>query len=85
EFMQVLYAEDRDGDKVADRWVRAQNWLNEGDVQAVKVALLLSTRQPFEPAASKLITLLDEPIATPVDGHLRRVRSMTTTIRSRLR
>ena len=85
ESMQVLYAEDRDGDEIADRWVRAQNWLQEGNIRAVKVALLLSTRQPFEQAVSTQITLLDESFTTPADGHLRRVRSMTTAIRGRLR
>ena len=85
ESMQVLYAEDRDGDEIADRWVKAQNWLQEGNIRAVKVALLLATRQPFEQAVSTQITLLDETITTPSDGHLRRVRSMTTAIRSRLR
>jgi len=83
--MQVLYAEDRDGDEIADRWVKAQNWLQEGNIRAVKVALLLATRQPFEQAVSTQITLLDETITPPSDGHLRRVRSMTTAIRSRLR
>jgi len=83
--IQVLYAEDRDGDGIADRWVKAQNWLQEGNVRAVKVALLLSTKQPFEQAVSSQVTLLDESITTPADGHLRRVRSMTTAIRSRLR
>ena len=85
ESMQVLYAEDRNGDEVADRWVKAQNWLQEGNIRAVKVALLLSTRQPFEPAVSSQITLLDESITAPADGHLRRVRPMTTAIRSRQR
>ena len=85
ESMQVLYAEDRDGDEIADHWVKAQNWLQEGSVRAVKVALLLSTKQPFEQTASTQVTLLDESITTPADGHLRRVRSMTTAIRSRIR
>jgi hypothetical protein len=85
ESMQVLYAEDRDGDEIADGWVKAQKWLQEGNILGVKVALLLSSQQPFEQALSTQITLLDESINTPADGHLRRVRSMTTAIRGRLR
>ena len=83
--MQVLYAEDRDGDEIADRWVKAQAWSDESNIRAIKVALLLSTRQPFDQAASERITLLDESIATPSDGHLRTVRSLTSTIRGRLK
>jgi type II secretory pathway component PulJ len=85
ESMQVLYAADRDGDDIADHWVTAQAWQQESEIRAVKVALLLSTRQPFEQATSKQITLLDETMTLPADGHLRRVSSLTTAIRGRLR
>jgi len=85
ESMQVLYAEDRDADDIADHWVTAQAWQKESEIRAVKIALLLSTRQPFEHAVSKQITLLDETITAPADGHLRRVSSLTTAIRGRLR
>ena len=85
ESMQVLYAEDRDGDEIADGWVTAQSWLKESNIQAVKVALLLSTRQAFDQAAATQITLLDESITPPADGHLRRIKSSTTAIRGRLK
>jgi type IV pilus assembly protein PilW len=85
ESMQVLYAEDRDGDDIADTWVTAQNWSQESNIRAVKLALLLSTRQAFDQPISKQLTLLDETIASPADGHLRSVRSFTTAIRGRLR
>jgi hypothetical protein len=85
ESMQILYAEDRDGDEIADSWVTAQAWLQESHVRAIKIALLLSTRQAFDQAVSKEITLLDETITTPADGHLRRISSLTTAIRGRLR
>jgi len=85
ESMQVLYGEDRDGDAIADAWVPAQTWSQESNIRAVKVALLLSTRQAFDQAASTQLTLLDETITTPADGHLRRIRSFTTAIRGRLR
>ena len=85
ESMQVLYAEDRDDDEIADGWVRAQSWLQESNIRAIRVALLLSTRQAFDQATSSQITLLDESVTTPADGHLRSVKSLTCAIRGRLR
>jgi prepilin-type N-terminal cleavage/methylation domain-containing protein len=84
ESMQVLYAEDRDGDEIADGWVTAHTWSEESNIRAVKVALLLSTRQAFDQAESMQITLLDQSITTPADGHLRSVSSLTAAIRGRL-
>jgi hypothetical protein len=85
ESMQVLYAEDRNDDAIADGWVTAQTWLRESNILAVKVALLMSTSQPFDQAKDAQITLLDETITPPADGHLRSVRSLTTAIRGRLK
>jgi len=85
ESMQVLYAEDRNGDDIPDSWVTGQAWQSESNIRAVKLALLLSTRQPFDRAESSQITLLDETITTPMDGHLRKVASLTTAIRGRVR
>jgi len=84
ESMQVLYAEDRDGDNIADRWVTGQSWEQEGNIRAIKIALLLSTQKPFSQAASEQITLLDKSITTPADGHLRKVSTLTSAIRGRL-
>lgn len=83
--MQVLYAEDRNEDQVADTWVTGQAWQNEHNVRAIKVALLLSTRQAFTEKLSRQITLLDETITTADDGHLRKVGSLTTAIQGRLK
>jgi type IV pilus assembly protein PilW len=85
ESMQVLYAEDRDGDEIADAWVKAGAWLQESNVRAVKLALLLSTQQAFDQAAGTDFTLLDQLVTTPADGHLRRVWTVTAAIRGRLR
>lgn len=83
--MQVLYAEDRNEDNIADTWVTGQSWQNERDVRAVKVALLLSTRQAFTQKQSRQITLLEKTVTTPGDGHLRKVGSLTAAIQSRLK
>ena len=83
ESMQVLYAQDSDGDNIADGWVQAQTWQQERDIQAVKIALLLSSQQALIPASRKQIQLLDENFAPPADGYLRRVNTLTTAIRGR--
>lgn len=85
ESMQVLYAEDQNGDAIADRWVTGQAWQQESNIRAIKVALLLSTNQVFEQPADAQITLLDESLTVPADGHLRRIISLTTAIRGRLK
>ena len=85
ESMQLLFAEDRDNDNIADGWVSGQTWLHQQDIQAIKVALLLSTRQPFEQAPGQQLTLLDETVIPPADGRLRKVSILTAAIRGRLK
>ncbi len=85
ESMQVLYAEDRNGDEIADGWVQAQAWNQEADIRAVKVALLLATPDAFGRPVSEHFTLLDETMITAADGHLREVSSLTAAIRGRLK
>jgi prepilin-type N-terminal cleavage/methylation domain-containing protein len=85
ESLQVLYAEDRDGDGVADGWVKAGAWLQESNIRAVRLALLLSTQQAFDRPVSTDFTLLDQAFTTPADGHLRSVWTLTAAIRGRLR
>jgi len=84
ESIQVLYAEDRNGDKYADSWVTGQAWQQESNIRAVKVGLMLSTRQVFDQPASTQITLLDETITMPADGYLRRFTTFTVALRGRL-
>lgn len=84
ESMQVLYAEDRDDDQIADTWITGQAWQQESNIRSIKVALLFSTSKPFGQAVSEQITMLDETISTPPDGHLRRVSLLTSAIRGRL-
>lgn len=84
ESMQILYAEDRNGDEVTDGWIPAQTWQRERNIRAVKIALLLSTHQVFGQATAQRIGLLDETLITPADGRLRRITTLTTAIRGRL-
>lgn len=85
ESMQILFAEDRDGDRIADRWVTSQAWQQESNIQAIKVALLLSTRQAIEQTVNQPFTLLDETLFPPADGRLRKVSTLTAAIRGRLK
>jgi prepilin-type N-terminal cleavage/methylation domain-containing protein len=84
EAMQVLYAEDRNGDNYADRWVTGQAWQQESDILAIKVGLMFSTQQVFDQPASAQTTLLDETITIPADGFLRRFSTFTVALRGRL-
>ena len=83
EAMQVLYAEDRDDNQVADIWLSAQAWQQEHNIRSIKVALLFSTSKPFRQFASEQLTLLDKTISTAADGRLRRVNTLTSAIRGR--
>ena len=85
ESMQMLFAEDRDSDKIADTWVLAQAWQQESNVRAIKLALLLTTQQTVGQAASEQITMLDELVDPPADGRLRRISLLTAAIRGRLK
>jgi prepilin-type N-terminal cleavage/methylation domain-containing protein len=85
ETMQVLYAEDQNGDFIPDHWVTAQSWQKENNIQGLKVALLFSNRQAFTEATEATVTLLDETTTLPADGHLRKISSLTAAIRGRLR
>lgn len=84
ESLQVLYAEDRNGEKNADRWVTGRGWQKETNIRAVKVGLLLSATQATGQAASKPLTVLDETISPPLDGHLRKTSTFTVAIHGKL-
>lgn len=85
ESMQVQYAEDRDGDTVADGWVPAGTWADESRLLAIRVALLLASPSASYESDARPITLLDETFAAPADGRLRKVAILTAAIRGRLK
>ena len=84
ESMQVLFAEDNDGDRIPDSWVRARQWQAEEQVRAVQVAFLLASKQPFGGLNNQQFSLLDETIHIAGDGKLRKMSAVTTPIRGRL-
>jgi len=71
--LQLLFAEDSDGDGNADRWVRAGNWLDEPGVNAVRIGLLLGTTEAIRASAPTNLDVLDETIAPSQDGRAYRV------------
>lgn len=84
ESMQVLYAEDQNGDEYADRWVTGQAWQQESGIRAVKVGLMLTAQQVLDQSSSEKKILLDETITLPADGRLRRISTFTVALRGRL-
>jgi hypothetical protein len=85
ESFQVLYVEDSDGDRRADRRVRAGQWGAPEQVLGVQIGLLLATEDPVGPEAPAAFTVLDQAVAPPEDGYLRRVWTTTIPFGSKLR
>lgn len=85
ESFQVLYAEDSDGDHLADRMVRADHWNDIGNIMGVQVALLVATQKSLGDQPGQTLTVLDQSISTPDDGHLRQVWTATIPLVSRRR
>jgi type II secretory pathway component PulJ len=83
EALQALYAEDTDNDGNADRWVKAGTWLSEIGVVGIKLAVLLASPGEFDADATGNIDVLDETIATPNDGRLRRTFTAAMAIKGR--
>lgn len=85
ESFQVLYAEDHDGDRRAERRVRAGNWSEAGNIVGVQLGLLLATDAPVGDEDSAPHNVLDEAVTPRPDGRLRRVWTTTIPIGSKLR
>jgi len=81
---QVLYAEDTDGDGMADRWVRGGHWSSEKRVLGLQLALLLSSSQVVRETASRNYNVLEEVLTAPEDGKLRRVFTYVQAFRQRM-
>lgn len=82
EALEFRYAEDRDGDGDAERWVRAGEWTDENRVIAIRIALVLAGTE----AVGAEPVRLDVLGATPrlrSDARLRRTFTATIGIRGR--
>ncbi|MDX1554976.1 MAG: PilW family protein [Xanthomonadales bacterium] len=85
ETFQVLYAEDTDGDRRANRLVRAGRWLDIAHVVGVELALLVASHERVVDAPPPVLVVLDEALSPPNDGRLRRVWRATVPMGARLR
>lgn len=85
ESFQVLYAEDTNGDRRAERRVRAGNWADASNVVGVQLGLLLVTAEAVGENDTSPLNVLDEAVMPPADGHLRRVWTTMIPIGSKLR
>ena len=83
EALQALYAEDTDSDGNADRWVAAGQWLDEANILAVRLAVLLASPDPVSHPQGGSIKVLDTIIKPSNDGRIRRGFESTFTIRGR--
>lgn len=86
--LQVLYGEDQDGDRVADRYADASSYGDSAAwrrVVAVRVALLFSgSRDRVGVADPRTFDLLGTDVGPFDDGRLRRVVTLTLALRNRL-
>lgn len=84
EDMQLLYGEDRDGDRTADRYVAAGAVADWDDVVAVQVNLLASSLSTNVIDEVQVLPTPWDALADPGDGRLRRVFTTNVGIRNRL-
>lgn len=85
ESFQVLYAEDLDGDGYADRRVRAGQWQDARQVLGIQLGVLVATEEPVGDHTTQPLAVLDEAVAPPADGRLRRVWATTFAMISKPR
>ncbi len=81
--LTTLYAEDSDSDGNADRWVAAGQWLDEANILAVRLAVLLASPDPVSHPPGGSIKVLDTIIKPSNDSRIRRGFESTFTIRGR--
>jgi type IV pilus assembly protein PilW len=82
EMFQVQYAEDLEGDTLADRWVTAGQWSDPERVTGLKLALLISSTEAVGQPQLRSYKLLEQTTSTPPDGKLRRVFTLSHHFRN---
>jgi hypothetical protein len=80
---QVLYAEDLDGDRLADRWITAGQWSDPANVTGLQLVLLLTSNDSVSEPRLQTYNLFEQTISSPADGKLRRVFTLTHHFRSK--
>ncbi len=82
ENMQILYGEDTDGDKIANRYINASN-IAAKPIVSVRIALLVSTVESTGTIDTNTYALLNTPLLGPInDNQLRRVFIRTIVLRN---
>ena len=82
ENMQILYGEDSDNDKIANRYINASN-IAANPIVSVRIALLVSTNENIGTVDNNTYALLNTPILGPIkDNLLRRVFIRTIILRN---
>ena len=83
--LQLLFAEDSDGDLNADRWVRAGGWTDEKAILAVRIGLLLGTPETVHAPTRSPYAVLDAQISKQDSGKAYQAFETTIPIRGRTR
>lgn len=83
EALQALYAEDTDADGNADRWVPAGHWLDESNIIAVQLAIVVASPSPVTQTSGGPIQVLDTVINSSSDGRLRKKFQSMFSIKGR--
>jgi len=85
ENLQLQFGEDRDGDRVADRFGSADEVGSWNNVVAVRIGLLVaSTAGRVTSDDPRTFDVLDEPAGPFADGRLRRVVRFDVALRNRV-
>jgi hypothetical protein len=85
ESFQLLYAEDSDGDRLANRLVRAGNWNDISNITGIEIGLLIATKESLGEPQTSTMMVLDQAVTPAPDGRLRQVWTTTIPLVSKLR
>lgn len=83
EAFRVQFAEDLDGDKQPDRWVRPGLWADENRLLGLRFALLIASPLSTGATHPGSLQLLGETIQVPDDGKLRLAMTRTVAFEGR--
>ena len=82
ESFQLLFADDTDSNGVMDRWAKAGDWSDTGQLLGVRIGVLLAADDPVKEPDGNELQVLDSRTLPRGDGRLRRVFEFDVAIRS---
>ena len=83
ETLQILLAEDTNGDGLSNRWVAPGQWQHEAAIVGIHFALLLRSELPLNGAPLSWL-LAGQPWSAPDDQHVRLLAATSVPLRGRL-